>query len=68
MLQAHVLNVSPVSDTCCSKCFILQVFLLVDAGSGRRWLHVHAATCVSMLQHAYAQQQAGIDGQARASW
>jgi hypothetical protein len=26
MLQAYVVNVSSVSDVCCSKCFMLQVF------------------------------------------
>jgi hypothetical protein len=26
MLQTYVVNVSPVSDVCCSKCFKLQVF------------------------------------------
>ena len=26
MLQAYVINVASVSDVCCSKCFMLQVF------------------------------------------
>ena len=26
MLQAYVVNISSVSDVCCSKCFMLQVF------------------------------------------
>jgi len=26
MLQAYVINVVYVSDVCCSKCFMLQVF------------------------------------------
>jgi hypothetical protein len=26
MLEAYVVNVSYVSDVCCSKCFMLQVF------------------------------------------
>jgi hypothetical protein len=26
MLQTYVVNVSPVSDVCCNKCFKLQVF------------------------------------------
>jgi hypothetical protein len=34
MLQTYVSNVSPVSDICCSKCFILQVFSLAGVGSG----------------------------------
>jgi hypothetical protein len=28
MLQAYVSNISPISDICYSKCFLLQVFLL----------------------------------------
>jgi hypothetical protein len=37
MLQAYVSNVSPVSYVFCSKCFMLQVFLLAGEGSERRW-------------------------------
>jgi uncharacterized integral membrane protein len=36
MLQTYVLNVSPISDVCHSKYFILQVFLLAGMGNERR--------------------------------
>jgi hypothetical protein len=41
MLQAYVSNISPISDIFCSKCFILQVFPLVDEGSKRRQRRSH---------------------------
>ena len=41
MLQVYISNVSPVSDVCRSKCFILWVFLLAGAAAGEghrcRW-------------------------------
>jgi hypothetical protein len=40
----YVLNVSPISNVCCSKCFMLQVFTLAAMGNeSRRWRsRVHA--------------------------
>ena len=48
MLQVYVLNILPVSDVCCNKCFMLQVFLVAGAGSERRW-----------RRSLWTQQQAG---------
>jgi hypothetical protein len=54
-----------VSDVCCSKCFMLQVFSLADAGSGRmrsvfiwmlhvlQWLYTYFAKCMFQLLQAY---------------
>jgi hypothetical protein len=44
MLQAYVLNVSPISDVCCNKCIMLQVFSLAGTGNERKWRRsrVHA--------------------------
>jgi hypothetical protein len=69
MFQVIVLNVSPVSDIYCSKCFMLQVFSLVDAGTERRRrgspsVHGKRSGC-GRYPHAYA--AAGMVAQARAS-
>jgi hypothetical protein len=36
MLQTYVLNVSPISNVFCSKCFMLQVFSLTGEISEHR--------------------------------
>jgi hypothetical protein len=41
MLQAYVLNVSSVSDVCCSKCFMLQVFYEQTRKAGAGSPHMH---------------------------